>query len=80
MLAFDTKATPGATPSKRTVVLVHQVLEEGLGQMAKRVHGDDLLLVMPLREGSNRDSRLGVGEVGPASVLAIHSCVVPPYE
>ena len=32
--------------------------------MAKRIHGHDLLLVGPLREGSNANSWLGVGEIG----------------
>lgn len=32
--------------------------------MAQWVHGDDLLLVGPGREGTEADGRFGVGEVG----------------
>lgn len=46
------------------IFLVHGPLEQPRRKMAIWIHGNDLLLVVPLRERSNAGSGLGVGEIG----------------
>jgi hypothetical protein len=54
-----------------TVVLLDGVLEQPRGEMSPGVHGNNLLVVSPLRERANVRGRLGVGEVGTVNTLLV---------
>lgn len=55
--------------SAHTIVFLNCVLEQPRSKMSPRVHGDNLLVVSPLREGANIGGRLGVGKIGSVSDL-----------
>ena len=52
---------------KHTILLFNCILEEPRSKMAKRIHGNNLLLVGPLRERPDVGGWLGVGEIGSKS-------------
>jgi len=58
-----------AQRGKRAVFLLDDVLEQERGQVAPRIHGDDLLLVRPLRKGPDIDGGFRVCEIGSESGL-----------
>lgn len=61
-----------------TIVFLNDVLEQPWSQMSPGIHGDNLLVVSPLRKGTNVGGRLGVGEVG--SVGSSVSNVISLFE
>lgn len=56
------------------VILVHGLLVQPWCEMTVRVHSHNLLLVAPLREGTNFCSRLSVGEVRLVSDVKVLAC------
>jgi hypothetical protein len=54
-------------PEEHTILLFNCILKEPRSEMTKRIHGNDLLLVGPLRERPDVCGWLGVGEIGSKS-------------
>lgn len=49
--------------SNLNILLLHNVFVQPWRKMSIRIHGDNLLLVAPLREGTDVCSRFSVGKV-----------------
>ena len=54
----------GNSRSDLNIFFVHSLLEQPRCEMSVRIHCNDLLLIVPLRERPNVCSGLSVGEVG----------------
>lgn len=66
----------GDSRSNLNVILIHGFFEQPRSQVTVRIHSHDLLLVGPLREGSDLCSGFSVREVrfvGDVEVLACYS-------
>ena len=62
------------TRDSHTVFLVDEVLESPRHKMTPWIHGHNLFLVCPLREGANIDRRFCVGKVGTMVWIQLLAC------
>lgn len=64
----------GNSRTNLDILLVYVIIVQPRGQVTQGIHGDDLLGVGPLREGTNSRGRLSVSEIGLVIYLEVLNC------